>query len=105
MASGIGLPGLREKNGYRLKVFLNQFVSDEEMIFLDKSGGKGEWRRIAKLELYDLNSTIHIFTFYYIGLIMAIFVYWLLPMIPSKPSLLKAMNFSSQRYPMPNKNR
>ena len=54
MASGIGLPGLREKNGYRLKVFLNQFVSDEEMIFLDKSGGKGEWRRIAKLELYDL---------------------------------------------------
>ncbi len=57
MATGIGLPGLRKRNGYALRVFLNQFVSDEDMVFLrSSSDNQGEIKRVSRLEIYDKNT-------------------------------------------------
>ena len=37
MATGISISELRKANGKKLRIFLNQFVSDEDMIFLKNS--------------------------------------------------------------------
>ena len=37
MATGISISELRKANGKKLRIFLNQFVSDEEMVFLKNS--------------------------------------------------------------------
>ena len=34
MATGISISELRKANGKKLRIFLNQFVSDEDMVFL-----------------------------------------------------------------------
>ena len=37
MATGISISELRKANGKKLRIFLNQFVSDEDIVFLKNS--------------------------------------------------------------------
>ncbi len=58
MATGISLSELRKANGKKLRIFLNQFVSDEDMVFLrDSSDTQGIDKSPAAL--YFTNDAIN----------------------------------------------
>ena len=54
MATGISISELRKANGKKLRIFLNQFVSDEDMIFLKNSSDtSGQIKSPAALYFTD----------------------------------------------------